>query len=399
MQPSRTSTPGDVLLSACVIAKDEEAELPGCLASVAFCDEVVVVDSGSTDRTVAIAQAAGARVVEHPWLGFAAQRNVALDHARGEWVLEIDADERVSAALREEVQGLLACVPAGVDLVGLPRRELLVGHALGPAAKFPNYCHRLLRRGRYRHDERRTVHEGLVPHGPVHPCAGELTHHFATSWRGCLADAWRYAKLEADQMTAPRTPRAVLLGAVARPVAKLGYRLVVDGGWRDGAHGAAKIAIDCGTDSAVWMRHALRSGRGEGRSGAAPDEHYGARRWPRGEPHVVLVAPGPAAAKAAEAWAATANDFDVALVTDALTAGSVRVRPLGGSGPIALIRALDAEEQLRTIDAVVPVGRRARRMGRLVPAALRGLLELPEQLPDPARLQADVLAARAERER
>lgn len=399
MEPTDEPDSGDVLLSACVIAKDEEEELPGCLASVAFCDEIIVVDSGSTDRTVAIAEEAGARVVQQPWLGFAAQRNVALDHARGRWVLEIDADERVSPELRDEVKGLVATMPDGVDLAGLPRREVLVGRPLGRAAKYPNYSHRLLRRGSYRHDELRTVHEGLVPHGPVHPCQNDLVHHFARTWRAALDDVWRYAKLEADQMTAPRTAQAVLMGAGARPAAKLLYRLTVDGGWRDGAHGAAKIAMDCATDAAVWIRYGLGLGRGEGLSGAAPDEHYGARRWPLGEPHVVLVAPGRRAARAAAAWASRAAGFDVVVLTDADAdvEPRVRVRPPRGSGPVALARALDAEEQLRTIDAVLPVGRRARLTTRAVPSALLGVIDPPRALPDPAGLRAEVLRGRAER--
>ena len=94
-----------IRLSACLIVRDEEQHLPECLASVAFCDELVVVDSGSTDRTVEIALAAGATVLERQWRGFAAQRNVALDAARGEWALEVDADERITSRLREQIIG------------------------------------------------------------------------------------------------------------------------------------------------------------------------------------------------------------------------------------------------------------------------------------------------------
>ena len=130
--------PTPATLSACIIAHDEAGSLPDCLASVAFCDEIVVVDSGSTDATVEIARGAGALVVAQPWLGFAAQRNVALDHASCEWVLEIDADERVSETLRAEMQRFLADPPDGIDLAGIPRLEIFLGRALGHAAKYPN---------------------------------------------------------------------------------------------------------------------------------------------------------------------------------------------------------------------------------------------------------------------
>src|SRR6202050_3277869 len=102
MSTARSEQPMPASVSACIIAKDEQHHLPECLASVAFCREIVLVDSGSRDATRELARAAGAVVVEQPWLGFAAQRNVALDHASGDWVLEVDADERVSGGLREE---------------------------------------------------------------------------------------------------------------------------------------------------------------------------------------------------------------------------------------------------------------------------------------------------------
>jgi len=94
-------------LSVIVIAKDEERDLPGCLASVAFADEIVVVDAESTDRTRELAQAAGAQVVVRPWPGHAAQKAFALSQARGDWVLSLDADERCSEALKAAIPALI----------------------------------------------------------------------------------------------------------------------------------------------------------------------------------------------------------------------------------------------------------------------------------------------------
>ena len=377
---SRASPQMRVSLSACVIARDEAERLPACLASVEFCDEIVVVDGGSTDATVRVAEAAGARVVHQPWLGFAAQRNVGLDHARGEWVLEIDADERVSLALRGEIEAFLAAPPAGVELGGLPRREVFLGRALGPSAKYPMYSHRLLRREAYRHDELRTVHEGLVPHGPVHPFEGDLMHLLAASWREALTDAWRYARLEAGQLDADPSLGGFLKGAFLRPTIKFGYRLIIDGGWRDGWRGTSRIAIECAIDSTVWIRHVLGfRGRERGRSGAPAGGHYGARKLPRGSAHVVAVAAGTAATASAARWLTgiQADGADVALISDspgALAGSQVRLRRLPTRSPLALIHALDAEEQLRTIDVVVPFGRRASTLMRLVPGPLRGAL-------------------------
>ena len=344
---------------------------------MAFCDEIVVVDSGSADATREIARAAGARVVEQDWLGFGAQRNVAIDHATGDWVLEVDADERVTPALCAEIQAFLAAPPPGVEIAGLPLRERFLGRFLGPAGKYPKYRRRLFRRGAYRHPEGRTVHEGLLPTGPVHPFEGDLEHLLADSWREAVHDAWAYARLEAGQMSAPATPRAVARGAVLRPVAKLGYRLVLDGGWRDGVPGAIKIGLDCGMDATVWARHAAgRRGEVTGASGVPANLHYGSRRIRQGVPRSVAIALGGPAARAAAAWLSerAASGEDVVLVSDVAAApDGVRRRELTGSGPVALIRALDAEDQLRAYDRIVPFGPRARALARLVPPGLRGV--------------------------
>jgi hypothetical protein len=383
-------------IAACIIARNESANLPDCLASVAFCDEVVLVDSGSTDDTMQIAAAAGARVLEHPWHGFAAQRNVALDHARGDWVLEIDADERVSPRLRGEIEAFLADPPAGVRLAGLPVRETFLGHALGRAAKYPKYRHRLLLRGAYRHDERRTVHEGLVPDSSVHPFEGDLVHLLATSWGEALGDAWRYARLEAGQLQARRTPAALLKGAVLRPTVKFLYRLIVDGGWRDGWAGAAKIALDCATDATVWIRHATGlHGSERGASGVDPDQHYGAWKARLGSVRVLAVAAGAAPSAAAARWLeqAAGGGADAALLsTDPPAGAGVRVRRLQRLRPLTLIRALDAEEQLRTLDAVVAFGRPAQLMLHAVPRELRGRMPGLSCQTDPAGVRWDAAA-------
>jgi hypothetical protein len=376
-------------LSVCMIVHNEEHTLPDCLASVAFAQELVIVDSGSSDRTREIARAAGAVVVEQPWLGFAAQRNVALDHAHGDWVLELDADERVSLVLGAQIQRFLAHVPAGVDMCGMPRREILVGHYLGASAKYPKYGHRLFRRDAYRHDESRTVHEGLTPNGVVHPFEGELTHLLASSWREAARDTWRYARLEAGQMQAPRSFAAYVRGGLVRPAVKLFYRLTIDGGWHDGWPGVVRIGLDCATDSIVWTRHLLGSrGLERGSSGVPAGEHYGSRRSRQGCLRVVGVAVDPGARSLAREWLrqARAGGADVVLIgrSDERPDSAVRVRALAGRGPLSLIRALDAEEQLRSIDAVVAFGRTARLLVRCVPPALRGVLHEITERTDPA---------------
>jgi hypothetical protein len=355
-------------LTACVIACDEEERLPACLASLRFCDEVVVVDSGSRDATLEIARAAGARVVENAWPGFAAQRNFALDRAGGDWVLEIDADERVTPELAEEIQALLAEPPAELRMAAIPRREIFLGRALGASARSPRYNHRLFRRGAFRHDETRAVHEGLWPDGPTMPLDGELEHLLASSWSEALGDARAYARLEAAQRNRPNAAGA-LIGIVLRPSAKLAYRVLLYGAWRDGWRGLAKVWIECAADSlgAVYrLRGTATDGAGAG---------FGQEPPRLGPVRLVGVALGPEPAQRLEDWLgeAAAAGADVSLISNPPPRGnSVRGRALGRVTPAAVVRALDAEEQLRPIDAIVPAGWRERLLTRLVPGALRG---------------------------
>lgn len=374
-------SPARASLSACVIAMDEEARLPACLASIAFCDEIVVVDGGSRDATVEIAERAGARVLHQDWLGFAAQRNVALDNATCDWVLEIDADERVSPELAREIQDFLADPPPDVDIGAFPRRHRYLGGRLGPSAKYPDYRHRLFRRGAYRHDTNRTVHEGIWPRGPVAEFYGELEHELAGSLREAWRDLWSYARAESEQLSPPGGVRTYLTGIFVRPPAKLAYRLTVGGGWRDGWRGALHVTLAALSDALVWGRALSRRGAAGGPAGStSPGAHFsGAGPEERvGPPRVVAVAHGPARAERASRWLEGAAEagLDVALITDsarAIDSDTPRTRKLPGLGPFRLARAVDAEHQLRPIDALVPAGKSERLRLLLVPGSLRGV--------------------------
>jgi hypothetical protein len=354
-------------LTACVIATDEERRLPACLESLSFCDEVIVVDGGSRDRTREIARAAGAAVVDNPWQGFPAQRNVALDHAKGDWVLEIDADERVSPELAAELCSLLADPPPGVRMVALPMRDLFLGRELGPSIRYPRYRHRMFRRGAFRHDESRSVHEGLWPDGPVHPANGRLVHVLASSLGEAVRDARAYAWLEAAQRSRPG-PVEAMTGLTLRPLAKFWYRALLYGGWRDGWPGLAKIWLECSADA--WSTaHRLRRGTENGVPG------FGQQPPRVGPVRVVGVALGERDASRIAAWLveAAAAGADVSLISpEAAGAAGVRRRRLESAAPGELLRALDAEDQVRPIDALIPAGRRERMMLRLVPSSLRG---------------------------
>jgi hypothetical protein len=384
-------TTGRATVCACIIARDEEQRLPAALASVAFCDDVVVVDSGSRDRTIEVARAAGARVIEHPWRGFGAQRNVAIDAAAGDWILEIDADERITPRLAAEIEEFLADPPEGVDICAVPCRDLFLGGRLGPSAKYPKYRLRLFRRGAYRHDEQLAVHEGLWAFGRTWAFEGDLQHVLADTIPEAIRDAVAYARLEARQLSGPPSAVARLRGVVVRPAAKFAYRLAVDGGWRDGWRGVVKIGLDCAADALVWV-----FARGEGAGGTAP-AHYAQVRVRRGPVRLLVIACGDHDRLGLGRWLLGAHEAgaDVGLVTDSPPDATVglHVRELERLTPLRLIRSLDAEFQLRGVDALVPWGRRERRLARLLPPELRAPYPPLDPSTDPAEAVRLVRAA------
>jgi glycosyltransferase involved in cell wall biosynthesis len=185
-------------ISAVLIAQNEEGNLSDALASVAFCDEVVLVDSGSTDGTRAVAEAAGARVVVNaPWPGFVAQRDFAVRAARHDWVLALDADERVGQALREEIEALRV---AGFDRAGyrIPRVAYYLGRWIRGTDWYPDWQVRFFDRTRagWQGD---LVHESVRVDGPVGRLRGELEHHPYANISDHLAKIDSYTTLWARQ--------------------------------------------------------------------------------------------------------------------------------------------------------------------------------------------------------
>jgi hypothetical protein len=390
-------------LSACLIVQNEQAHLPAALDSVGFCDEIVVVDGGSTDRTVEIAREHGATIVESPWPGFAAQRNVALDAATSEWVFELDADERVSPRLRASILALLANPPPGVSIAVCPLRNRFLGGMLGPSAKYPAYRSRLFRHDAYRHDESREVHEGIEPRERPAVLDGDLEHELAATLGEALRDARHYAQLESAHIGRARSPIAFLNGVVLRPAAKLAYRTIVDGGLRDGWRGALKIGLDAVSDALVWIFALRRASPRSSQSGEAKGadnerRHFGRR--PAGPPKVIALAGQGAPALRARKWLAglRSQGIDVALLSNEdEPSGTVPQRRVGHLRPLATMRALDVEMQLRTAHAVVPVGRRARLVSHLLPSTLRPKIRGLDVQVDPTRAARLARAALASR--
>src|SRR3990172_6918835 len=184
-------------LSVVVITKDEEEGVRARLESVAWADEVVVVDAESTDKTAQIAREFTDHVYVRPWPGFAAQKNFGLEQATGDWTLSVDADEEVSRELREEVEAVLAASDAACAGYRVPRRNLFWGRFIRHGGLYPDWQLRLFRRGRGRFVDR-AVHESVAVEGEVGRLRGALVHRGYRDVADFLARADRYSTLAAE---------------------------------------------------------------------------------------------------------------------------------------------------------------------------------------------------------
>jgi glycosyltransferase involved in cell wall biosynthesis len=216
-----------VPVSACIITFNEADRIGDCLASLDFCDEIVVVDSGSTDATGEIAAAAGARVTERAFTGFRSQKQFAVDQARHDWVLCLDADERVSPALRA---ALLAARDGGfADAAGyrFARLSEYFGRFLRRGNAYPD-------RGGWRGD--REIHEAASVDGPVKTLPGDLIHYPYRSLMQQLQKTERYARMMAEHEFA-RGKRASLGKLVLSPAWRFWRGYVFRLGFLEGWHG------------------------------------------------------------------------------------------------------------------------------------------------------------------
>lgn len=223
-------------ISACVITLDEADRIGECLASLEFCDEAVVVDSGSRDGTREIAAAHGARVIEHPFEGFRAQKAFAVGQTRHDWVLCLDADERVTPTLRASIE---AARDAGfADAAGyrFARATEYFGAFLRHGNAYPDRVLRLFdrRRGGWRGD--REIHEHAVVDGHVAALAGDLEHVAYRSLDDQLARYRRYAAMMAEHMHAAGR-RAHLHNLVLNPFWRFLRGYVLRAGFMDGWRG------------------------------------------------------------------------------------------------------------------------------------------------------------------
>jgi glycosyltransferase involved in cell wall biosynthesis len=228
-------------ISVTVITKNEEANIAGALASAGWADEIVVVDCGSADGTVAVARQYTDHVIVHEWRGYAAQKNYAASLAAHDWILSLDADERVTPELAAEIRTTLAADPSQAAF-RIPRVTWHLGRWIRTTDWYPDYQTRLYDRrlaewtGRY-------VHEGIAARGATARLRGELQHYAYRDLADHLETIDRYTTYAARQLRESGVRAGWLEIAAHAPLAFL-RNLIVHGGIRDGVPGLVVSAMN-----------------------------------------------------------------------------------------------------------------------------------------------------------
>lgn len=226
-------------LSVCIITLNEESNIGRTLQSVRdLAEEIIVVDSGSTDSTVAIAQSYGAKVFVESWKGFARQKNSSLAKAACRWILSLDADEEVSAELRVSIASLFkpGQKEPELDAYTMNRRNLYMGKWIRRSGYYPDPKMRLVRRELAEFEDR-AVHEDMKKLPRVGHLNGDLIHHAYPTLESFIEHANRYSSLGAEIVVEKRKVRFSIVDIVLRPLVRFIYMYFFRLGFLDGREG------------------------------------------------------------------------------------------------------------------------------------------------------------------
>lgn len=227
-------------LTAIILTYNEARHIASCIESLHFADDVLVFDSFSTDDTPEIARANGARLLQRAFDDYAGQRNAALATVNTGWVLFVDADERVTPALAQEVRASIANTSAaGFDI---PRHSYIFGRLTKGAGWFPDYQLRLLRAGHARYDPAKKVHEVVLLDGPKSVLNEPLIHYNYDNMRQFREKQRRYVAYDA-QILYEQGVRPKLYTPLTQPLRHFVWRYFTLRGWRDGLHGLRLSAL------------------------------------------------------------------------------------------------------------------------------------------------------------
>ncbi len=241
-------------ISAILITLNEENNIARCLESVSFCNEIIVVDGGSSDKTIEIAKSFGAKVeVKTQWQGFGAQKSIALSLASGDWVLSIDADEVVSPELKLEI--LQAIDQDRINGFFINRLSNFLGHWMRHGGWHPDYILRLARKNECQFDLA-PIHEKMIVNGATGYLQGRLLHYSYPTIDAVLAKQARYALDSARSKSESRGSRHSVASAMCRSLFRFIQLYFVRLGFLDGTPGF--LAAISKSQETFWKYAAVR---------------------------------------------------------------------------------------------------------------------------------------------
>jgi glycosyltransferase involved in cell wall biosynthesis len=238
-------------ISAIIITENEAYNLRACLESITWVDEIIVVDAGSKDETVAIAREFTDKIYHNPWPGFAAQKQFALERATEPWVLSIDSDERVTPELRDEILALLVSASNLHSGYYIPRLSTFLGKFIYHCGWYPGYQLRLFQREHGRLTTAR-VHEGFVVEGTAGYLQQHLLHYTHPTLAESLKRMNRYSSLEAMDRAARRRVR--WWDFIFHPLAAFFNKFIGLKGYKDGVHGFLLALVTAQVKMALYMK-------------------------------------------------------------------------------------------------------------------------------------------------
>jgi len=229
-----------IKVSVAIVTLNEEAEIGPCLESVSWADEVIVVDAHSSDRTVEIAKKYTNNVILRDWRGYADQKNWAADQTRHDWILSLDADERITPSLQEEIKKVIASPPNCAGYY-VPRKNFFLGRWIRHGGWSPDYTLRLFAKKTGRFGDR-AVHEAVRVDGPTKYLENPIEHYTYRSLEAYHTRAGRYSALAAYEMK-KEGKRFRLMDLCLRPLWTFLRMYLIRQGFRDGAEGLILAAL------------------------------------------------------------------------------------------------------------------------------------------------------------
>ena len=228
-------------LTVVTLTLNEERNIAECLETVRWADQVIVVDSGSTDNTILVAERFTKDIMRIEWKGYGHARNRALEQARGDWILWLDADERIPADLGNEIRSILKADAPGIAGYDVARRAYFLGKWIRHCGWYPGRIVRLFRRGEAQFSETR-VHEQLSVDGPIGHLRHDLLHFTDADLDQYFRKFNRYTTLAAEDLHGAGRSAGVL-DLIARPPFMFFKMYVLRGGFLDGIHGLILCSV------------------------------------------------------------------------------------------------------------------------------------------------------------